>query len=92
MSTSMKNPIFGQKGARDRVQSLAESLLTGKPMSRAPKKDRTPKLKPRPKAIFGRKIRCEPDGTKAPLASYFVASLVACGFCLAVIAQIIVAS
>jgi len=55
MSLSKKNPQFGQKGVGDSAISLAQSLLTGKPLARTPAKDRTPKLKPRPKPRFGRK-------------------------------------
>lgn len=55
MGTGTKTPSFGRKGASDHAKSWAEFLLSGKPLARAPQKDRTPKLKPRPTAKFGRK-------------------------------------
>ena len=55
MGPSTKTPGFGHKGASDHVQTLAESLLTGKPVARAQGRDRTPKLKPRAKPRFGRR-------------------------------------
>lgn len=59
MSTWTKTPNFGHKGVDDQAQSLAESLLTGKPVVRADARargvDRTPKFKPRAKPRFGRK-------------------------------------
>lgn len=45
---------FGHKGVGDHAQSFAEQLLTGKPISRDARRDRGPKLKPRPKPVFGR--------------------------------------
>ncbi|MCR4378771.1 MAG: hypothetical protein NUV50_11855 [Rhodospirillales bacterium] len=55
MSVETKTPSFGRKGVSDHAKSWAEFLLSGKPLARAPQKDRTPKLKARPKAKFGRK-------------------------------------
>lgn len=55
MSTHTKSPNFGHKGVADEAKSYAEQLLTGKPVGRANKRDRTPKLKPRAKTRFGRK-------------------------------------
>lgn len=55
MSMQNTKASFGQKGANDKPISLAQSLLTGKPLSRTPVQDRTPKLKPRAKPRFGRK-------------------------------------
>ena len=55
MGPSTKSPGFGHKGVNDHVQTLAESLLTGKPVARTQGRDRTPKLKPRAKPRFGRK-------------------------------------
>jgi len=59
MSTNLKTSGFGHKGGHDNAQSMAESLLTGKPLGRAPVRDRTPKLKPRVKPVFGRKEASE---------------------------------
>lgn len=55
MSIGIKTPSFGRKGVSDHAKSWAEFLLSGKPLARAPQKDRSPKLKARPKAKFGRK-------------------------------------
>ena len=58
MRTGTKTPSFGRKGVSDHAKSWAEFLLSGKPLARTPQKDRTPKLKARPKAKFGRRLDC----------------------------------
>ncbi|MFC1673861.1 hypothetical protein ACFL12_06900 [Pseudomonadota bacterium] len=45
---------FGAKGVSDQAESLAETLLTGKPLAK-PNVQKVPKLKARPKPQFGRK-------------------------------------
>ena len=55
MGIGIKRSPFGRKGVSGHAKSFAESLLSGKPLARAPEKDRSPKLKPRPKAKFGRR-------------------------------------
>lgn len=55
MNQHNKTASFGQKGAGEQAVTLAQSLLTGKPLSRVKVKDRTPKLKPRTLPRFGRK-------------------------------------
>lgn len=61
MGNKNKNEGFGAKGATERPLSLAEQLLSGKPMGRKPKRDAVPRLKPRPKPVFGRR-----DGAPEP--------------------------
>ncbi|HEY9163064.1 MAG TPA: hypothetical protein VIN57_00540 [Magnetovibrio sp.] len=55
MNKQNKNASFGHKGTGEQAVTLAQSLLTGKPLARAKAKDRTPKLKPRIKPRFGRR-------------------------------------
>lgn len=55
MGIGSKSPQFGHKGVRDSARSFAESLLTGKPLARAPQKDRALPFKPRLKPKFGRR-------------------------------------
>lgn len=92
MSTSSKPSIFGQKGIRDSAVSVAEMLLTGKPVGRVSRQHRIPKLKPRPKPIFGRKGLSSSQSKKASLGAYFVVGLMVLGLGVAVITKIIVAS
>lgn len=92
MSTSSKPSIFGQKGVRDSAVSLAEMLLTGKPVGRRSRQDRIPKLKPRPKPIFGRKGLSSSQREKASFGACFVVGLVILGLGVATIVQIVVAS
>lgn len=66
MKPNPKEKQFGQKGINDSATSLAQSLLSGKPLARAPAQDRTPKLKPRPKPRFGRKA-VGADGGATPV-------------------------
>lgn len=68
MSMQSKSASFGQKGADDKPVTLAQSLLTGKPLSRARVQDRIPKLKPRVKARFGRKEECSLEDGASPAA------------------------
>ena len=92
MSTSSKPSIFGQKGVRDSAVSVAEMLLTGKPVKRQSRQNRIPKLKPRPKPIFGRKGLRSSQREKGSFGAYFVVGLVMLGLSVATIVEIIVAS
>ena len=92
MSTWTKKQGFGNKGTDDSAMTFAEQLLSGKPMGRACGRDRLPKLKPRAKPQFGRKQSHQSHDDKGTFGAYFVAGVVACGFCVALVAQIIVAS
>lgn len=62
---SLKTNIngFGTKGAHERPVTFAESLLTGRPMSRAPQRP-SPKLKARARPRFGRKSLAEQFSVK----------------------------
>lgn len=92
MSTSKKGKDFGQKGVNDRAVSLADSLLSGRPLGRARKRDATPKLKPRPKPVFGRRAPADvfdgPGRQRMPWA----VGLAVGGICMAVVVRYIVAS
>lgn len=56
MGRQFKNDGFGIKGVNAQASSLADALLSGKPLARSkPRRDPVPKLKPRPKPKFGRR-------------------------------------
>lgn len=56
MTMKLKSAGFGQKGVGDQAQSFAQTLLSGRPVGRDQSQARMPKLKPRPKAKFGRRV------------------------------------
>lgn len=92
MNIGNKNKNFGQKGVNDRAVSLADSLLSGKPLARARKRDATPRLKPRPKPVFGRRAQDEVfDGSarpRVPWALGFAVGVV----CMALMVNLLAAS
>ena len=92
MNTWSKKHGFGNKGTHDSAMTFAEQMLSGKPVRRASRRDRLPKLKPRAKPQFGRKVSHQSHDDRGLFGGYFMAGVVACGFCVAVVAQIIVAS
>lgn len=55
MGRQFKQEGFGVKGLHDQASSLADSLLSGKPLGKAKRAKSVPKLKPREKPKFGRK-------------------------------------
>lgn len=57
MGQKAKIQRFGRQGAQDRPPTFAETLLSGKAIPRHVE-TYTPRLKPRPKAVFGTKDLC----------------------------------
>lgn len=68
MGMQSNKASFGLKGASDKPVTLAQSLLTGKPLSHVQVQDRIPKLKPRVKPRFGRREDLE-QASYAPALS-----------------------